>query len=406
MGNINKKYHFIIVGSGWRSMYYVRIAKALPEVFELDAMLCRTQEKADRIAKEMDIPTTISIEECENYKPDFVVVAVNKSSIGEVSKEWMAKGVTVLCETPPTVDADELREIWRRHKEGQKLCVAEQYFRFPTYQAMLNVLDSGIIGEPYNINISLAHEYHGASLFKKILHTENETFTITGKKYAFPVKETASRYEQFTDGRVADKTRDVVTIEFESGKVAFYDFSSEQYRSGIRSHYVKVQGVNGELQGMCGSYGNFCKMDESLAPQKNHELYGGLFTEIHYMDEHNHPRKQYLVMDTRQITTGDANPNLNEYTEITGIKLGGYPYDTESGKLVYVPQEEFGLCGLAEDETAIASLMLGAAKYNDGAEELYPLKDALTDAYIAGLMQKALENPGTVIQSERQPWQK
>lgn len=407
MEYIKKKYHFIIVGSGWRSMYYVRIAKALPEVFELDAMLCRTQEKADRIAEEMDIHTTTSIEECENYKPDFVVVAVNKSSIGEVSKEWMAKGFTVLCETPPTVDVEELREIWRLHEEeGQKLCVAEQYFRFPTYQAMLNVLESGIIGEPYNVNISLAHEYHGASLLKKILHTENETFTITGKKYVFPVKETANRYEQFTDGRVADKTRDVVTIEFESGKVAFYDFSSEQYRSGIRSHYVKVQGVNGELQGMCGSYGNFCRMNERLAPEKNQELYGGLFTEIHYMDEHNHPRKQYLVMDTRQITTKDENPNLREFTEITGIKLGGYPYDTESGEMLYIPQEEFGLCGLAEDETAIASLMLGAAKYNDGEEELYPLKDALTDAYIAGLMQKALENPGTVIQSVRQPWQK
>ena len=46
------KYHFIIVGSGWRSLYYVRIAKAMPNVFCLDAMYCRTQEKADKMAKE------------------------------------------------------------------------------------------------------------------------------------------------------------------------------------------------------------------------------------------------------------------------------------------------------------------------------------------------------------------
>lgn len=400
-------YRFVIVGSGWRSMYYVRIAKALPQVFELSAMLCRTQEKADRIAEEMDIHTTLSIEECEKYQPDFVVVAVNKSSIGEVSKEWMAKGFTVLCETPPTVDVEELREFWRLHQAGQKLCVAEQYFRYPTYQAMLKVLDQGWIGEPYNVNVSLAHEYHGVSLVKKILHTENETFSISGKRYAFPVMETASRYEHFTDGRVADKSRDMVTIEFESGKVAFYDFSSEQYRSGIRSNYVKAQGVRGELQGMAGSYGSFCKMSEEIADPdyENQEYKGGLFTEIHYMDELNHPRKQYLTLDTRQVATGDNNPNLSEITEVIGVKLGGYPYDAPGGTIVYEPQEEFGLCGLAEDETAIASMMLGAARYNEGGEELYPLKDALTDAYMAGLMQRALEQPGVVLHSEKQPWQ-
>ncbi|MBP5756050.1 MAG: hypothetical protein J6W39_00540 [Spirochaetales bacterium] len=39
------KTRFIIVGSGWRSLYYVRIAKALPDRFELCAMLCRTEER-------------------------------------------------------------------------------------------------------------------------------------------------------------------------------------------------------------------------------------------------------------------------------------------------------------------------------------------------------------------------
>ena len=46
------RYHFIIVGSGWRAMYYVRVAKAMPELFCLDAMYCRRQEKADKIAQE------------------------------------------------------------------------------------------------------------------------------------------------------------------------------------------------------------------------------------------------------------------------------------------------------------------------------------------------------------------
>ena len=63
------KYHFIIIGSGWRALYYVRVAKALPEIFSLDAMYCRTQEKADLIAGQYQIHTTTSIEECVAYKP-------------------------------------------------------------------------------------------------------------------------------------------------------------------------------------------------------------------------------------------------------------------------------------------------------------------------------------------------
>lgn len=42
------KLRFIVVGSGWRSLFYWRIAQALPERFERCAMLCRTEEKAEK----------------------------------------------------------------------------------------------------------------------------------------------------------------------------------------------------------------------------------------------------------------------------------------------------------------------------------------------------------------------
>lgn len=105
------KYHFIIIGSGWRSLYYVRIAKAMPDILRLDAMYCRTQEKADKMAEEFSIHTTTSIEECVGYKPDFAVVAVNKTSICDVSIEWMDRGITVLSETPAALDMDSLKKV-------------------------------------------------------------------------------------------------------------------------------------------------------------------------------------------------------------------------------------------------------------------------------------------------------
>ncbi len=47
-----------------------------------------------------------------------------------------------------------------------------------------------------------------------------------------PVTDTKTRYETLTDGQVVDKEEKHLIIEYESGKIAFYDFMSDQYRSG------------------------------------------------------------------------------------------------------------------------------------------------------------------------------
>ena len=244
-----RKYRFIIVGSGWRSLFYVRVAKALPEMFEVGAMLCRTKEKAERMAQENDIYTTTSVEECREMKPDFVVVAVNKGAIATVSKAWMDYGFTVLCETPAAQDVDTLKELWQLHKEGGRIVVAEQYKYDALYQTQLRILERGLIGEPSFLHISLAHEYHGASLMRAYLKESCQgAFTVSAKSYVFPTVETLNRYEKIKDGRVADKKRTIATFEFADGKVALYEFDSEQYHSPIRNNYVKLQGVRGEMK--------------------------------------------------------------------------------------------------------------------------------------------------------------
>ncbi|MCH5343920.1 MAG: Gfo/Idh/MocA family oxidoreductase [Acetatifactor sp.] len=362
-----EKYRFIIVGSGWRSLYYVRIAKALPQHFELCAMLCRTQEKADKMASENGIYTTTSVEECVGMKPDFVVVVVNKASIADVSKEWMARGVTVLCETPASLELTTLKELWALKEQGGKLSVAEQYTRYPIYQALLKILDRGLIGDPYAAVVSLAHEYHGASLIRAFLKEGMTPFQVMGKTYSFPTAETMSRYEQFTDGRLADKKRTAAVFEFADGKVVFYDFDSEQYRSPIRHNYVNVRGARGELR------------DESFF----------------YLDDRNLPTGGTLVVSRRGITVPEENnPNLCQIEEITGI--------TYQGEDVYTPP--FGLCGLPSDETAIAQIMFDTGAYARGEKKLdYSLENALQDAYMAILLQQATIS-GQTIKSEEQPW--
>ncbi|MBR2281060.1 MAG: Gfo/Idh/MocA family oxidoreductase [Spirochaetales bacterium] len=358
---------FIIVGSGWRSLYYVRIAKALPERFELCAMLCRTEEKARRMALEHGIPTSTSVDECRAMAPDFVVVAVNKASIAEVSMQWMEYGFCVLSETPAALDMGTLRKLWELHMEGRRLVVCEQYRRYPEFKALIDLAESGLIGEPDALDCSLAHEYHGASLFRALLGIkQSEQFSVTARSYTFPVARTLTRYESFKDREIVPKKRTVARFEFENGKICLYDFDSEQYRSPIRKNTYRLTGRYGEI------------VDGT----------------VRYLDSEGIAHVSPINMRTRKVQTGYDNPNLREIEEVTEV--------TFEDENLYSPR--FGLCGLAQDETAIATMMEGTYLYAKGlADSPYPLEEALQDAYTMILLQKADET-GEKVESEKQIW--
>ena len=59
-----KPLSFVIVGSGWRAMFFVRIAKRYPELFHLNYLLCRSEEKAERLRQEEGISVTTSVQAC------------------------------------------------------------------------------------------------------------------------------------------------------------------------------------------------------------------------------------------------------------------------------------------------------------------------------------------------------
>ena len=245
---MERKIRFIIIGSGWRALYYVRIAKALKDRFELCALLCRTKEKADRFKVQYDIPTTTSIEECVALSPDFVVVAVDKAHLASISIEWMERGFPVLSETPAAMDIETLNTLWSYHQKGHKLIVNEQYLRYPSNNARNRLLSKDLLGPRDYLYLSLAHEYHGASLLRNFLTIPCGTpFSIMAKAFPFNTRETLSRYEHFTDQRTAFKNRSLALFEFEDRKVCLYDFDSEQYRSPIRSSSFKLQGQKGEM---------------------------------------------------------------------------------------------------------------------------------------------------------------
>ncbi len=333
------KIRYIVIGSGWRAMFYARIAAALPEDFELCALYCRSREKADKVFKETGAHTTTSIEECIACKPDFAVIAVSKGDIFKVAEEWLDRGIPVLCETPLGSSVDEIRHIWQLHKDGALIQTAEQYHLYPTYSAMLALLGENIMGEPYNITLSAIHDYHGVSIIRKVLRINQEPFKIYGREHIFPVVETMSRYEKFYDGRTADKGRTRLTLDY-GKKCGFYDFCSVQYRSFIRDRYINIQGVKGECTNRTYIY-----LDRDFLPHR----------------------------DSLEITEEN----------------GGVSSICFKGRELY--KNEFSAL-MPEDETAIAKMLMGMKKYIKTGEEIYSVKDALTDSFTALKMIEAAES--------------
>ncbi len=212
-------------------------------------MLCRTPEKASLMRESLGISTTCCEEEMLSSGPDLIVVAVNKTSISDVSLHYMKKGFPVVCETPVGMSEEELSSMYRAFSEGGNLFVAEQYSFEKRNRAVTEELEGGLIGEVCCVNLSQAHEYHGFALMRGYLGIPQDTgFSVRSVKRSLPVTRTADRYSTYEDGVVIHSERTFAFIEYEGNKVCLYDFDSQEYRSPIRLTSVHITGVRGEYR--------------------------------------------------------------------------------------------------------------------------------------------------------------
>lgn len=357
-----EKIRFGLIGSGWRAEFYIRIAKALPELFELVSVLIRDQEKGNAFGERFQVPVVNSLEELEAKEPEFVVLAIKRGMVGDYLVTLFKKGIPVLSETPPAEDEESLRELWRAWKEYDgKIQVAEQYFLQPLYASWYKTIKDGKLGEVENINISSLHGYHGASIIRRFLGTGYENCKIYGKRYWFNVTETYGREGMAFDGEMGKCSRDRVTMEFDSGKTAFFDFSDPaQYHSFIRTRQITIQGTRGEIDDLT----------------------------IRYLTEDNIPVTQEL----HRIDLGVyGNQEWSHYAIMLGEE--------------FLYRSPFVNARFNDDEIAVASCLLKMHEYVKEGNEFYGLADALQDMYLCLKMEEALNSPLSVITTTSQPWQ-
>lgn len=348
-----------IIGGGWRADFFMRIAKQLPG-FSIAGVLRRSPEKAQQTQQQHGVPAFHTLEDFLQAKPDFVVLAVPRSVVLKQLEALFQRQVPVLVETPPAANTEELAQLWQLYTSQKPVVmVAEQYFCQPYHSANLSLIQSGLLGQVHSASNGMMHGYHGISMLRKVLGIGMENAYIHGKTYPYSITQTCGRDGPITTGGLAQATRQAYTFQFESGKLAFWDFSDEQYFSYIRQRHFSVQGTRGEI----------CDYD------------------YHYLNEDNTPVSLRLQRD-----------ELGQYSNLEGYGLRGLCL---GGKTVY--QNPFPGTRLNDDEIAIATLMQNMVDHIvQGTPLLYPLKDALQDSYLALCLEAAFTEGH--CQTQTQPW--
>lgn len=355
------KISYCVIGSGWRAEFYIRIAKAVPERFNLKCVLIRDEAKGKAFAKKFQVKVVNTLEELLKEDPLFVVLAIKRGTVSDYLIELFKKGVPVLAETPPGETQEALLELWEAYQKYQpKVQVAEQYFLQPLYASWHKAIELGTIGEVENINISALHGYHGISMIRWMLGVKGARCTMYGKRYQFPVTETYGRDGMVFDGEIFTCPRDRLTIEFENGKVAFFDFSDPaQYHSFIRTRQLSIQGVRGEIDDLT----------------------------IRYLTDENIPVTQTL----NRIDLGVyGNQEWSHFAIMLGER--------------FLYKTPFPNARLNDDELAVGGLLLGMAEYVNGGKDIYSFADALQDMYLCLKMEEAYACPYKPVVTEKQPW--
>jgi len=345
---------FGIVGAGWRTEFYLRIARALPERFRITGVVVRNPEKRRPFEHAWGVRVCPDSDELLKTSPSFVVTSVSWASNPVLLKELSQRGMPMLSETPPAPDLEQLREVTALTRKGAKIQVAEQYWAQPHHQACAAVIEQGLLGRPTQAQISVAHGYHGISLIRRFLGIGFEMPKISGKRFLAPIVAGGGRQGPPAHQQIRDSEQDLVFLDW-GDRLGLLDFTGDQYFGWIRNRRVLIRGERGEI----------------------------VNDTVYYLKDFRTP----IALDLRRDTTG-ANGNLEGFY-LRGIQAGGE----------WVYSNPFAPAPLSDDEIAIATCLAKMDEYVRTGRDFYPLAEACQDHYLNLLCQQAVQE-GRELQAE------
>lgn len=349
---------FGIVGSGWRSEFFLRIAAAAPERFAVTGLVTRSAETAASVERRWGVAGHPDVDALlAADRPDFVVVSVPREVAPSVIVELADRGVAVLTETPPADTLDDLAALYERTR-GRIVQVAEQYHLSPLLSAQLAIAGSGRLGTPTQAQVAQCHDYHGVSIIRRALGIGADDAEITASIFRSPLVQGPGRDGDPTRERVVTATQTTGRFDF-GDRLGVYDFAPEQYFSWIRGNRLLIRGERGELS----------DLDVRSVRAFDEPTFGRI----------------------ERVMAGQGG-NL-EGMFLRGLHLGDD----------WVFRNPFMPARLNDDEIAIARMLDGMPRAVAGGPPVYSLAEASQDHYLALLMQQAADT-GSPVRSTRQVW--
>lgn len=352
---------FAIIGGGWRAEFFLRAAKARPDLFEVAGLVMRSAEKRKLMSSRWDVPAFGTLADLlVESRPNFVVTAVPRDVNPEKMMECVEADLPVLSETPPAADVKSMTQLYNAvAAAGGRVQVAEQYWLQPHQAARLAVVDRGLLGSVTHAQVSVAHGYHGVSLIRRYLGVGFENATINARAYTSPIVEGPGRGGPPQDENIRTQSQTLAWLDFGDGRTAVFDFAGTQYFGWVRSERVLVRGERGEL----------------------------VNDDLRWLPRWDKPARAPLV---RQATGAGS--------DLEGYHLKGY---TLGGDWLY--ENPLAPARLADDEIAVGSCLLRMADYAAGGESFYSLNEACQDHYLGTLIDTAATT-AREVSSETQPW--
>lgn len=352
-------YPFAIIGTGWRSEFFLRIAASLPERFRVVGLVSRSADKRASYARDWNVPTFGSTEAMlEAVQPGFVVVSVPRAAVVDQIAALASHGVPILAETPPAQDIAGLERVAELVANGARIEVAEQYFLQPTHAARLALIESGRIGTPSYTHVAVAHGYHGTSLIRKFLGIGFENATISAQEFELPIVKSPDRYRPPETIEIVPSRQTLATFDF-GGRIGVFDFTGDQYHGWIRSPRLTIRGERGEISG----------------------------DELRYLADQRSP---VLIRLLRQDTGHFAN--LEDYHHL-GILAGAE----------WLYRNPYTEARFSDDEIAVAACLDGMKTYVETGRSFYSFAEAAQDHYLALAMDEAART-GIPVTTADQAW--
>src|SRR6202034_2672725 len=121
------------------------------------------------------------------------------------------------------------------------------------HAARLAFVRAGKLGEISQVQVSVAHGYHGISLIRKFLGVSFENVVIRASAFKSPLIAGPGRAGPPSEEKKIESLQIIAHLEF-GDKLAIFDFTPDQYFSWVRSQRLLVRGDRGEINNLDASY--------------------------------------------------------------------------------------------------------------------------------------------------------